>query len=65
MTTAGAGFIYLWIGVLAVFFIGRALFDIWYHNRDGFWDWWYSEVNRDPNAGHWYYGSKERRISRL
>lgn len=65
MSTSGGGFIYFWLFVLLVFYGLHALFDIWYHNREGFWDWWYTEINKNPADGHWYYGSKQRRVDRL
>lgn len=65
MTTAGGGFILFWLVVLAGLFFGVAAFEIWMKNKEGFWDWYYTEIDRRPNAGHWYYRDKKRRLSRL
>lgn len=58
-------FLFLWLAVLVAFFIGYGKFAAWYSNHRGFFDWWYSEIDRRPNAGHWYYRSKEKRVNRL
>ncbi len=65
MTTAGGGFVLLWIAVVGLFFLARIAFDCWYHRRRGPVDWWYTEINRDPAAGAWYYGSRAARVTRL
>lgn len=54
-------FIIAGVVVFALF----ALFEIWYKSYDGFWDWWYSEINTDPKAGQWYYKSMKKRRDRL
>lgn len=65
MSTAGGGFALLWLIVLALGFAVRIAFECWYRRRHGFWDWWYTEINRDPKAGQWYYGTLEVRRQRL
>lgn len=65
MSTAGGGFMVFWVVVLVVLFVLVGFVQAWMHNREGWWDWYYSEIDRRPNAGHWYYRDKKRRLSRL
>lgn len=65
MSTADGGFMVFWVVVLVALFLGVARFEIWFKRKEGFWDWWYTEIDRRPNAGHWYYRDKKRRLSRL
>lgn len=55
----------IWVIVLALFFLLHALWDIWYKRRRGFIDWWYTEIDRRPGSGGWYYRSRTERINRL
>lgn len=34
------------------------LFRTWYCNYADLFDWWYQEIDKNPESGIWYYGSR-------
>jgi len=48
-------FAYLWLFVVVAFYVIYIICSCWWNNYSGFWDWYYSEIQRKPGAGDWYY----------
>lgn len=48
-------FVYLWLFVIAAFYVVYIICSCWWNGYRGFWDWYYHEIQKKPGAGAWYY----------
>jgi hypothetical protein len=52
--------IWFWLFCIAAFYAAYIACSVWWNRYEGFWDWYYHEVQKNPRAGDWYYKRKKR-----